>query len=92
MFLGARWTASPQCLSVWPPPRSVGPHGKENCLDHEITKGRRNLILVNACVITFMATLDGSIVNIALPTIASAFSVGISSVQWVVTSYLLGVS
>lgn len=61
-------------------------------MNTEMTKGRRTLILINACVITFMATLDGSIVNIALPTIASAFRVGISSIQWVVTSYLVTVS
>jgi EmrB/QacA subfamily drug resistance transporter len=46
-------------------------------------------VLINACVITFMGTLDGSIVNIALPTIAGSFSVGIAAVQWVVTSYLI---
>jgi EmrB/QacA subfamily drug resistance transporter len=61
-------------------------------MDHEPSRARRTLILVNACVITFMATLDGSIVNIALPTIAASLRVGISAVQWVVTSYLLVVS
>lgn len=61
-------------------------------MDHELSRGRRNLILINACVITFMATIDGSIVNIALPTIAASLGVGISAVQWVVTTYLLAVS
>ena len=61
-------------------------------LETALGKGRRTLILVNACVITFMATLDGSIVNIALPTIAKSFGAGISAVQWVSTSYLLTVS
>jgi EmrB/QacA subfamily drug resistance transporter len=61
-------------------------------MEHELSKRRRNLILVNAAFMTFMATLDGSIVNIALPTIAQSFSVGISAVQWVVTSYLIVVS
>ncbi len=61
-------------------------------MDQELSKGRRNLILINACVMTFMATIDGSIVNIALPTIAASLGVGISAVQWVVTTYLLAVS
>jgi len=61
-------------------------------MDSAVPKGRRGLILFNACVITFMATLDGSIVNIALPTIAKALGAGVSAVQWVVTSYLLCVS
>jgi len=61
-------------------------------MDSAVPKGRRGLVLFNACVITFMATLDGSIVNIALPTIAKALGAGVSAVQWVVTSYLLCVS
>ena len=36
-----------------------------------------------------MATLDGSIVNISLPTIAQDFGVGVSDIEWVVVSYLL---
>jgi len=37
----------------------------------------------------FMSTLDGSIVNVALPTIASDFHYELSVLQWVVTVYLL---
>lgn len=38
---------------------------------------------------TFMATLDGSIVNIALPSIGRALGVDIGTVEWVVVAYLL---
>lgn len=38
---------------------------------------------------TFMAPLDSSIVNIALPTIAGYFNASIVMIQWVVLSYLL---
>lgn len=38
---------------------------------------------------TFMATLDGSIVNIALPSIAGAFGIDLAAVEWVVVAYLL---
>ncbi len=38
---------------------------------------------------TFMATLDGSILNVALPSIASDFNAPVSMVAWVVLSYAL---
>jgi len=37
----------------------------------------------------FMAILDSSIVNVALPKLMAIFGVGAESVQWVMTSYLL---
>lgn len=55
-------------------------------------KLKRNLILINVCLSTFMATVDGSIVNITLPVISGYFSVNINQVQWVVTSYLIVIS
>ena len=50
---------------------------------------RRWFILSAVSIGTFMATLDGSIVNIALPSIGQAFGVPISTVDWVVLAYLL---
>lgn len=38
---------------------------------------------------TFMATLDGSIVNVTLPTIADQLQTGIDTVAWVVLAYSL---
>ena len=40
----------------------------------------------------FLANLDGSIVNIALPTLLKEFNVGTSAVSFVVISYLLAMS
>ncbi|HZP87146.1 MAG TPA: DHA2 family efflux MFS transporter permease subunit [Burkholderiales bacterium] len=37
----------------------------------------------------FMFTLDGSIVNVALPTLAQVFGAPLAAVQWVVLAYLL---
>ncbi len=37
----------------------------------------------------FMSTLDGSILNIANPTIAKALQVSMQEVQWIVTAYML---
>lgn len=49
-------------------------------------------ILANVSVGTFMATLDGSIANVALPTIATDLAVPLHVVQWVLTAYLLTIS
>lgn len=38
---------------------------------------------------SFMAILDGSIVNVALPKMMAIFGVGTEDIQWVMTSYML---
>jgi EmrB/QacA subfamily drug resistance transporter len=43
-------------------------------------------------VAVFMSTLDGSIVNVALPVIMKEFNVSMQTVEWVVAIYLLTVS
>ena len=47
------------------------------------------LLVLSISLATFMSSLDGTIVNIALPTISESFEVSTSSVSWVSTSYLL---
>jgi EmrB/QacA subfamily drug resistance transporter len=46
-------------------------------------------VLGNVSLGTFMATLDGSIANVALPTISGQLNVPLHDVQWVLTAYLL---
>lgn len=50
------------------------------------------LVFANVAVGTFMSTLDGSIVNVALPTMAENFQVDLPILQWVVSAYLLTIS
>lgn len=50
---------------------------------------RKWLILSTVSLGSLMATLDGSIVNIALPAIQDDFGVSITTVEWVVIAYLL---
>lgn len=38
---------------------------------------------------TFMAILDVTVVNVGLPTIMTAFHVGISTAEWVITAYMI---
>lgn len=40
---------------------------------------------------TFMSTVDGSIVNIALNTIQNDFNASLGAVEWVILTYLLGI-
>ena len=47
------------------------------------------LLVLSISLATFMSGLDGTIVNIALPTISEAFHLSSSTVSWVATSYLL---
>ncbi|MEI6293305.1 MAG: MFS transporter [Methanomicrobiales archaeon] len=47
------------------------------------------LLIISISLATFMSALDGTIVNIALPTISQAFNVTTSTVSWVSTIYLL---
>ena len=61
-------------------------------MEIQMTKAKRWMILINVSVSIFMCTLDASIVNIALPIISNELKADISSVQWVVTSYLLTIS
>ncbi len=52
----------------------------------------RWFILATVSVGTFMSTLDSSIVNVALPTISGVLQADLSTLQWVVTAYLLTIS
>jgi EmrB/QacA subfamily drug resistance transporter len=47
------------------------------------------LIFTLVAIGVFMSTLDGSIVNIALPTIMNDFGVSLATIEWVVMIYLL---
>jgi len=47
------------------------------------------LLLISISLATFMSALDGTIVNIALPTISGIFNLPMTSVSWVATIYLL---
>lgn len=55
------------------------------------TKKHNNmwLILIATCLFTFMSTLDGSIVNIAMPTISKSFSITMSDAEWIVSLYMI---
>ena len=48
------------------------------------------VVFVLAAAASFMTTLDGSIVNIGLPSIADTFHVGVSgATEWIIIGYLV---
>jgi DHA2 family multidrug resistance protein len=59
---------------------------------HHKSKYYKWLVLSNVMLGTFMAVLDGTIVNVSLPKIMSSFGVGLSTIQWVVTAYMLAMA
>ncbi|GIP27745.1 MFS transporter [Paenibacillus sp. J23TS9] len=52
---------------------------------------KRWLILVVLNLFTFMSTLDGSIVNIALPVLSKQLGLPIAQIEWVTTGYLMAI-
>ena len=49
----------------------------------------RWIILINVVLAIFMSTLDGSIVNVALPVMSQKMNVSMGEIEWVVTSFLI---
>ncbi len=73
-FAGAAMPASPPM-----PAQAVAP-----------AVANRWAVLAVVTVGTFMTTLDASIVNISLPSIASAFGVSLTgTIEWIIIGYLV---
>ena len=49
----------------------------------------RWLVLASVMVGTFMAVLDATVVNVALPKLMATFGVSVDRVEWILTAYLL---
>lgn len=49
----------------------------------------RWLVLSSVMIATFMAVLDATVVNVALPKLMASFGVSVDRVEWVLTGYLL---
>ena len=55
----------------------------------EIDYSRKWYVMAAVAMGIFLATIDGSIVNVALPTLVHALDTNFATVQWVVLAYLL---
>src|SRR5438067_6937237 len=52
-------------------------------------KREKILVLLTMCFALFMAMLDNTVVNVALPKLASSLHAGVSGLQWIVDGYVL---
>ncbi|PIB94515.1 DHA2 family efflux MFS transporter permease subunit [Caulobacter sp. FWC2] len=57
--------------------------------DQTISKSRGRLILAATVLGSSLAFIDGSVVNVALPTIRTALKADPAQIQWIVNAYLL---
>jgi EmrB/QacA subfamily drug resistance transporter len=55
----------------------------------EIDYSRKWYVMASVAMGIFLATVDGSIINLALPTLVREFGTDFATVQWVVLAYLL---
>lgn len=55
-------------------------------------EARKWWVLIAVGISMFLGSTDGSIVNVALPTLMTEFKAGFPTVQWVVLAYLLGLT
>lgn len=65
---------------------------KEGIKMEQVRKSNKWSVLIIVIITTFMSTLDSSIVNVALPSMANSLNVTTSSIQFVATSYLIVIS
>ncbi|MDP4159305.1 MAG: DHA2 family efflux MFS transporter permease subunit [Bacillota bacterium] len=52
-------------------------------------KGYHWVVVSTVCIGAFMAALDASIINVAMPALSKSFSSGMDMVEWVSIAYLL---
>ena len=76
-------------LHAFEGPRLSTPPVAPSRADEPQPSPERWLGLIGLCLGVFMFTLDSSIVNVALPTLVTAFGTTFATIQWVVLAYLL---
>ena len=50
------------------------------------------IILVNVMITTFMAVLDATVVNTALPVIMGTLGASMNTAEWILTGYMLSLA
>jgi EmrB/QacA subfamily drug resistance transporter len=72
-------------------PRDHGRQARRPAGERLLHEGRhrRRLVLTVSILASFVAFLDGSVVNVALPAISHSLGGGLATQQWVVDAYLL---
>jgi DHA2 family multidrug resistance protein-like MFS transporter len=68
------------------------PHLLSGSHAFDLGTARRTLVMVGLLIATFMANLDTSIVNVALPQLSRDLRVSAADTVWITTAFLLAVS
>jgi EmrB/QacA subfamily drug resistance transporter len=66
--------------------------GAAKCAQASPAAPHPNLVLITTILASALAFVDGSVVNVALPTLAKNFHADAAALQWVINSYLLPLS
>ena len=56
---------------------------------HELRRRRCHIVLAACVIASSMAFIDGSVLTVALPRLRAAFAADLTTVQWVINSYVL---
>lgn len=62
------------------------------CAKASPTASHPSLVLATTILASSLAFVDGSVINVALPTLAQAFNADAAALQWVINAYLLPLS
>jgi MFS family permease len=54
-----------------------------------VTHGAVSVVLATCCLSVFIASIDVTIVNVALPSIQEALHASVSDLQWTIDAYTL---
>lgn len=65
---------------------------QEQAQYNELPRSIKTQSIIIVAIGTFMSALDASIVNISLPNMSSYFKVNLTTVEWVILSYLIVIS
>ena len=87
--LGGAAAASPRCGAPRPPPCRASRCQASPDSVSQITARQKQLALAAAIMGSFVAGLDATVVNVALPAIRDDLGGGLAGQQWVSNAYLL---
>ena len=57
-----------------------------------MSKSNKWYVMAAVVMGTFLATIDGSIVNVTLPVMAQELNTSFATIQWVILAYLVTVT
>jgi EmrB/QacA subfamily drug resistance transporter len=66
---------------------SAGPRTAADAATPELSRGRRTAALVTVCASLLVITIDVTILNVALPTLAAALNADTTALQWFINAY-----